>query len=493
MMTSVNFRNPDEEEKLELMDEFYDYNINYKINICTKSFFDKIINNVLLKAKERTSLLRKAHGNRFSVSNNNTSNTKAKEKDYIALTDFTNKCNKESRKFLSEMIKSTINKFKNEKKVNIGHKDFLFNNFEFHKSNKDNLTVNISRKFLDISIKNCLIKLKNSQSFHENRRSLEVKFLERKSKLGSDLRKNQKEISEFYNKNIDMNDNKCFKNASEFFSKAVNNILSQLNQRLISITNNPISSNQLKVEDESDLVIENIENENSKFTKSFFAEKVRNTVTQIFLEKESIESNSISFTKSFLNDKIRKTISSIDTEALKDNILEIKNVTFSHNNESINEVIKPSANVMPTFEIKRPSIKTPDKTPNKEPFKRLSSKLDERIEKKFGEEAARKSKKAEFKLIQEKQEIEKEIELSNIKNASISFWGKSLQNTMVKYNEYHEKFLKSVIKIQSNFRMNLWRFIIKIELMNVRLQRENERAMAASRRRRSTILMKPAK
>jgi len=475
-MTSVNHRNPEEEEKLELMDEFYDYNINFKINLCTKGFFDKIISNVLFKAKERTSLIKKANANRFSVCNIKTSNLKFKEKENSNFSDFTNKCNKESRSFLSEMIKSTANKIRNqnEKKKVMGQKDFFLNNFEFHKSNNNNIGVNISRKFLDITIKNCIIKLNKSDSFLENRRSLEMKFLERKSKIGNKYSKQVKEVNEYYSKNIDMNENKCFKYASEFFAKAVKDTIQQQNPSILAIDKNLIS-NQIQNKDESLLAIDNDENENSKFTKSFFTEKVRKTVTQIYIEKENLESKCNSFSNSFYNDQVRKTVSSIDTERLK-------NVNIANNS--------PGENVLQILENKQNSVKIDDNSMNKQPIRNLSDKLDDKMNKKFEDESFRKSEIAEYKLLQEKQEIDKEIELSRIRDTSYSFWGKTLNNTMIKYNQYHDILVKNVIKIQSAFRMNLWRLIIKIELMNVRIQKENERAMAASKRRRSIDLIR---
>ncbi len=469
-MTSVKYRNPEqEEEKLELRDEFYDYNINYKINICTKGFFDKIIKNVLFDAKERTSLLKKGKLNRFSVSNE----TKNIKKDCIDYSDFSNKCNKESRKFLFDVIKATINKIKNEK-LNLGQNGFFFNNFEFHKSNINNVTVTFSKKFLEISIKNCFIKFNKANSFLENRKSLEINFFQRRSKIQNKFLKKEKEDFK------DLNHNKSFKNAAEFLNKTINFIIGKLNPSLSALIQSSNSS-QLKNIGENDIhkgnLINNRENENFKFTENFFSEKVRNTVTQIYIEKESLDSKFNAFTKSFFNDKIRQTVSSINT----------KEATNETNNFTAN-------NASETIELIRGSINSLNKSQNMEPVKTLSSQLNKQIDKKFEEEEiSRKNKLTEQKLVQEKLEIEKEIELGKIRNASNSFWNKSFGNTMTEYNLYYQKLVKNVIKIQSNFRMNLWRFIMKIELMNLQIQKENEKAMAASCKRRKSSLTKPLK
>lgn len=584
-MSSIEYLNKVEEEKLELLDEFYDYNINYRINLCTKGFFDKMVKNVLLVSKERSSILKKGKSNRFSVSNNSIS-CKNNDEKFIEKHDNSNKCIREARSFFSKIITSIVDKMKDEKKIYSGQKDILFNSFEFNKSNKNNVTVNISRKFFDISIKNCLLKLTRNQSFDEKRKSLELNFLERSGKSNINHKFNDKkeslelnflkresksisnktfyesrrslemnfvkrlnnpiynnhfyqnrksieinlvdrlnrtnknqsfhatrkslemnfierqnnqsqsknfyanrrslelnfiergskllnnpvnnrqeiEVSEFYTKNFDMIDSKNFKKSSQFLSEIINKVIYKLNTNISSI----IQNTKTIIKKESIDISNNFENESNNFTKSFFSEKVRNTVTKIYIEKENKESNCNSYTKGFLNENIRKTISSIDKEALSESY---KNI--------------------PKFEHRKSSIKDYENNQNTEPFKRLSSKLEDRINKKDEEEFSRKSKIIEQKIIMEQREIEKEFELSKIKNVSNCFWNKTFQNTMVKYEKYYDNYLKCVIKIQSNFRMSLWKFIIKIELMNTRLQRENERAMAASRKRRSIILIKP--
>jgi hypothetical protein len=446
-------------------------------------------------------LLKKNNANRFSVSNDNRS-LQNNGKQNNAFTDFSNKYNKESRRFFSDVVISTVNKIRNEKKTNLGQKDFFFNNFEFHKSNKNNLVVIVSKKFIDISIKNCILKLNKGLTFHENRKSLELKFFKRCSQLvNNNIRQEEKEVSQFYTQNLDLVDNNSFKNASEFLSKVTNNIINQLNSSLFIITQN-LNTFKINQEDENYEPDDNLENQNNKFTKSFFSEKVINTITQIKLDNENLEYKFNVFTKGFFNDKIRNTISSIDSDSLITNENKDKNnLELEFNKRKINLadqiLIKNSeeakiinSNNLPIFEHRRSLIKSPEKNQNKELIKRLLSKLDEKIDKKSEEEIARKSKIAKQKLLQEKQEIEKEIELSKVKHASNNFWSRSFDSTMVKYNVYQEKYVKNVLKIQSYFRMNLWRFIFKIELMNVRLQRENERAMAARRKKKSIIFLK---
>ena len=212
---------------------------------------------------------------------------------------------------------------------------------------------------------------------------------------------------------------------------------------------------------------ENLDNKCNLFSRGFFNQKIRKTLghieTQIRSQDfDNKDYNDNLFSKNFLNDKVRNTITKIDKE------------------NNLNDIVMN----------RKRSIITPTGGFINESLKRLSSKIDEKVEKKIQEEVETKSAIIQKKLLVEKLEVENEIAKSKINVTSNNFWRKSCSETLQKYNMNHEKFVKYVIRIQKNFRRSLWKFIIKLEMMNLNILKENERAIAASKKRKSANTVK---
>jgi hypothetical protein len=96
-------------------------------------------------------------------------------------------------------------------------------------------------------------------------------------------------------------------------------------------------------------------------------------------------------------------------------------------------------------------------------------KLTAYIMKKFAESKFDKNEQFEKKALQEARKVSKII-LEN-----------SIQRTLTAYTRYITIAKKAAIKLQSHFRGKLSRLIYKMELMNYRIEQENERAAERAR------------
>lgn len=252
------------------------------------------------------------------------------------------------------------------------------------------------------------------------------------------------------------------------------------------------------------------ENQSNKFTKEFLTNKFRKTVNILSLESEKTEKKNINnkcnlYSKDFFNKKIRKTISCIEEHSDKNSNNNENNCnqfsklflkdTFRNTITKIDKDISNSFNINDSkfnndLQINRKkSIITPTGGFIKESLRRLSSKIDEKVELRIKEEKKRKTEILEKNIITENKELETEIERGKINYLSKNFWRKSYNETLEKYNQDQKILINSVIKIQKNFRRSLWKFIIKLELMNLQIQKDNEKAIEKRKKRKSVHLI----
>lgn len=80
--------------------------------------------------------------------------------------------------------------------------------------------------------------------------------------------------------------------------------------------------------------------------------------------------------------------------------------------------------------------------------------------------------------------IKKEKEIEDVKKSTNLFMETVMEKTLNRYNIYYQKLLKYTIQIQRNFRGHLFRFIYKLEKMNLDIQKQNEIAAKRSKMRR---------
>ncbi len=480
-MTSIKIRNSFEEEKYELLDYFNDFNLEFKNNIWSKDFLNISIRNVSYNLKEKNIDLNKLQANNHKhefnevYTDNNLENIK---KDYINLYNFTNQCNKDAKILMDLFVNNILNKIKNEKKNKVTS-EILFNPFEFKKNNKENATNNIAKRFIDISFKNIMIKL----------RVLEKENIVKKNSI---------------NLMTQINENKNQNYAVYFITTIINQVLSELNSNLLKNNKkiikkksiNKMSKSVFNINYEQESLItefDNKENICNQFTRKFFNNQVRKTLSEINKETcneitENFENDCYLFSKKFLNEKFRKTVSEINTNIN----IQKENNQNSENRRSnlLNSKISKSKN---NYDVNTSQEENKIRSESsfvfiKESLNKISNLIDEKVTKKLQFETFRNSKYYERKLHQERLDFENDIKLLKNKNTSINFWRNCVEETMIKYNDYHKKLVKCTIRIQKNFRRHLWRFIIKIELMNLQIEKENEKAMAAYRKRKISSL-----
>jgi hypothetical protein len=396
MYTSVE-TTPIDNENLNNLDGYIDFNSKNKINIFTKNFFDKTINNVLLKINQRTSLLKRASAQRVSVKT-------------IILNEF--ETGFETIKIANKQPGEVTPILKRASAQRVSVNTIILDEFE-------------------TGFKQ--IKITDKQSDEVTSHVSDVNEIRNE---------NTSKEKNFYDKSNSINDeNQC------------NNFTSTLNVENVNAAN------------------KNLDNKCNLFSRDFFNQKIRKTLGHIETQIKSQDFdnkdyNDNLFSKNFLNDKVRNTITKIDKE--------------NNNKNNLNNIVMN----------KKRSIITPTDGFINESLKRLSNKIDDKVEKKIQEEVETKSAIIEKKLLVEKLEVENEIEKSKINITSNNFWRKSCAETLQKYNVNHEKLVKYVIRIQKNFRRSLWKFIIKLEMMNLHIQKENERAIAASKKRKSANTVK---
>jgi len=367
-----------------------DYNKENRVNLCSKSFLDKTINEVLSKINESEK--------RIAVNN-------------INLDEFD-----------SGLIKNRLSQNLDLSELTSLDKEISDNkslNDRYEISNEDNQSNKFTRDFLSDRVRNTITAL-------------------------------SEENNNKCNKNFNNNHNVFSKN---FLSDRVRNTITALR-----VENNNTDKN-------------NLDNKCSVFSKIFFTQNVCKIITNIKNENQDLENrnNKCSvFSKNFFSQKLRTTITKIENQE------EIYNKTDNNWNQANNN----------KQENKKKSITTPIGGILNEFLRKVTIKIDEIVDKKMEAEKMRKSELIENKVLSEKLLIENEIEISRVINISNCFWRKSCNGILQTYNEHQEKLVKYVIKIQKNFRRHLWMFIIKLEVMNMRIIEENERAIAASKKRK---------
>lgn len=430
-----------------------------------------------------------------AISNDNeNSNIEHNEIDF----NIEHKLNQYSKSFLEKTIKKVLSKInENPKrlsvnKISLDHFDSTFKGIRFSKKMDADELKNNKR----ISVNNIQL----------NEFDFAFKGIRFSKKIEIDQYKNEKRISM---NNIKLNDFDSAFKGIRFSNKIDIDDVKNMNKEVNSKETLDNESSKEKFE------ISNENNQCNKFTKDFLSDKVRKTITSLSVENisgannDNFNNNCNEFSKDFFNQKVRKTITKIETEPKKE-VLENQNYNcneFSENflkdkfRNTINKIEKQEElsnedntanqannNINDNYALtnKKNSIVTSTGSFINESIKRLSSTIDEMVKKKNEAEKLRKSELIEKETLNEKLQIEKEIEISKINNFSNNFWRKSCTDTLQKYkDERQEKLVKYVIRIQKNFRRHLWMFIIKLEMMNLQIQKENERAIAASKKRKS--------
>lgn len=471
-----------EEDPIELRDQIYDYNEEYRTNLATKIFFDNAVRNVLTNLRERTSVLKRNSYNLRKKSINNIS-------EECSLNE--SQSFRESKNFINNMIKSVVNKVKscskNDQNINI------FNSFEFNKVNNYNTIT--AKKFMDISIKNTinkLLPLKDTQGIDSNIKHNEV------SKKNSDLNNNEN----YYEEDISQN----YKFVSEFLVNT-NRKISKIIEQDLNLSHK--QSNYSSIENK-----ENIQFECNQFSRQFFENKIRKTITIIDSESnmnthevkynidplhvdninsydfgnhsksnEHSSNKSIRDSKYFMSNMIlgvnEKIINEKQTLSQDNENQEKNSIVFSSQflGETINSIKSKKELRKPSFII-NPLIRYS--------IKNISAVIDEKLQIKTEKEKIKKSFLIEREIDQEHFILENAKKETEIKKDAIWFLNNTITHTLQKYNEYYKKLVYYTIKIQRIFRGSLWRFIFKIERMNLEIQKQNELAMAASLKRRST-------
>ena len=252
-----------------------------------KKFLDLIIKKIIFEENKNKSLSNKSLC-RFSVSNQKNENDKDLK---FLLYDTNNRNCIDSKFFLNKVIQNVLHKVNYNKKPN--YKNDIYFSLEFNKNNSKNSTTTTAKKFMDISIKNCTIKL--LEKICSKNISIEERIVKENYELKFD-------------------NTKCLDSAKKFLNEINKKIINLLNNNIFLEKNNRENKN-LK---ESQLFLDNIFNKiNSENLQKKNSLKNFQDKNYEINPSENNDNECSLISKTFLNEKVRKTVKKLENEEIQ--------------------------------------------------------------------------------------------------------------------------------------------------------------------------------